>query len=197
MKYSDKNIHYLIECSCMNDIFYNQVIKFVCEILSMNRDISMWQFWDIPWICNDFDTLRCMQRFKTWSITISEPMLYHLRCCYDVLCCDVIVCSTDDLQWSVLTMKILYTICVSDEQHTVRDLQSSVVIRALQLPFPDSKVHGANMGPTWVLSAPDGPHVGPMNFTIRVAMFGSGVCYNKILRAEALLAACILFYECR
>ena len=25
--------------------------------------------------------------------------------------------------------------------------------------FPDSKVHGANMGPTWVLSAPDGPHV--------------------------------------
>ena len=28
---------------------------------------------------------------------------------------------------------------------------------------PDSKVHGANMGSTWVLSAPDGPHVGPMN----------------------------------
>ena len=27
----------------------------------------------------------------------------------------------------------------------------------------DSKVHGANMGPTWVLSAPDGPHVVPMN----------------------------------
>ena len=24
---------------------------------------------------------------------------------------------------------------------------------------PDSKVHGANMGPTWVLLAPDGPHV--------------------------------------
>ena len=26
--------------------------------------------------------------------------------------------------------------------------------------IPDSKVHGANMGPTWVLSAPDGPHAG-------------------------------------
>ena len=26
------------------------------------------------------------------------------------------------------------------------------------------------MGPTWVLSAPDGPHVGPMNLTIRVSM---------------------------
>ena len=24
--------------------------------------------------------------------------------------------------------------------------------------IPDSKVHGANMGPIWVLSAPDGPH---------------------------------------
>ena len=33
--------------------------------------------------------------------------------------------------------------------------------------IPDSKVHGANMGPTWVLLAPDGPHVGPMNLAIR------------------------------
>ena len=32
---------------------------------------------------------------------------------------------------------------------------------------PDSKVRGANMGPTRVLSAPDGPHVGPMNLAIR------------------------------
>ena len=28
--------------------------------------------------------------------------------------------------------------------------------------YLDSKVHWANMGPTWVLSAPDGPHVGLM-----------------------------------
>ena len=33
---------------------------------------------------------------------------------------------------------------------------------------PDSKIHGANTGPTWVLLAPDGPHVGPMNLAIRV-----------------------------
>ena len=32
---------------------------------------------------------------------------------------------------------------------------------------PDSKIHGANLGPTWVLSAPNGPHVGPMNLAIR------------------------------
>ena len=28
---------------------------------------------------------------------------------------------------------------------------------------PDCKIHGANMGPTWVLSVPGGPHFGPMN----------------------------------
>ena len=33
--------------------------------------------------------------------------------------------------------------------------------------IPDSKVHGANMGPSWVLSNQDGPHVGPMNLAIR------------------------------
>ena len=31
---------------------------------------------------------------------------------------------------------------------------------------PDSKVHRVNMGPTWVLSVPDGPHVSPMNLAI-------------------------------
>ena len=30
--------------------------------------------------------------------------------------------------------------------------------------YPDSKVHGANMGPIWGRQDPDGPHVGPMNF---------------------------------
>ena len=33
--------------------------------------------------------------------------------------------------------------------------------------IPDNKVNGANMGPTWVLPAPDGPHVGPINLAIK------------------------------
>ena len=41
-------------------------------------------------------------------------------------------------------------------------------VKSLWWYIPDSKVHGANMGPTWVLSAPDGPHVGHMNFAIRL-----------------------------
>ena len=31
---------------------------------------------------------------------------------------------------------------------------------------PDSKVHGANMGPIWGRQDPGGPHFGPMNFVI-------------------------------
>ena len=34
---------------------------------------------------------------------------------------------------------------------------------------PDSKVHGANMGPIWGRQGPGGPHVGHMNFAIWVA----------------------------
>ena len=33
---------------------------------------------------------------------------------------------------------------------------------------PDSKVHGANIGPTWGQQDPGGPHVGPMNLAISV-----------------------------
>ena len=51
------------------------------------------------------------------------------------------------------------------KQQFIRQIQTSS--RFLALAIPDSKVHGANMGPTWVLLAPDGPHVGPMNLAIR------------------------------
>ena len=32
--------------------------------------------------------------------------------------------------------------------------------------IPDSKVHGANMGPIWDRQDPGEPHVGPMNLAI-------------------------------
>ena len=69
---------------------------------------------------------------------------------------------------------------------------------------PDSKVNGANMWLTWVLSAPDGPQVGPMNLPIRVILplslfrcmqyklrlilqilsqlFDAGCCYNSTMQ---------------
>ena len=36
--------------------------------------------------------------------------------------------------------------------------------------YPDSKVHGANMGPIRGRQDPGGPHVGPMNFFIWVRL---------------------------
>ena len=35
---------------------------------------------------------------------------------------------------------------------------------------PDSKIHGANMGPIWGRQDPGGPHVGFMNFAIWVEL---------------------------
>ena len=37
----------------------------------------------------------------------------------------------------------------------------------VMLTNPDYKVHGANMGPIWVLLAHAGPHVGVVNFAIK------------------------------
>ena len=56
--------------------------------------------------------------------------------------------------------------------------------------FSDSKVHGANMGPTWVLSAPDGPHVGPMSLAIRVDLrwaVGSVMDHALLLLSKIIL----------
>ena len=36
--------------------------------------------------------------------------------------------------------------------------------------YPDSRVHGANMGPIWGRQDPGGPHIGPMNLAIWVVL---------------------------
>ena len=56
--------------------------------------------------------------------------------------------------------------------------------------WPDSKVHGANMGPTWDLSAPDGPHVGPTNLAIGVILWETlvqevGATRNQVWRVRS------------
>ena len=54
---------------------------------------------------------------------------------------------------------------------------------------PDSKVQGTNMGPTRGLSAPDGPHVGPMNLAIRDIQTLHGIVCNWPLMMEDVLGA--------
>ena len=41
-------------------------------------------------------------------------------------------------------------------------------ISSILISYPDSKLHGANMGPIWGRQDPGGPHVGPVNLTIWV-----------------------------
>ena len=55
-------------------------------------------------------------------------------------------------------------------QYHVTHYYSAFCWNARLLGYPDSKIHGANIWPTWVLSAPDGPHVGPMNLAFRVML---------------------------
>ena len=43
---------------------------------------------------------------------------------------------------------------------------SNRIINNTTCTLPDSKVHGAHMGPTWGRQDPGGPHVGPMNLVI-------------------------------
>ena len=54
--------------------------------------------------------------------------------------------------------------------------------------FPDSKVHGANMGPIWGRQDPGGPYVGPMNFAIWVvASLASGINLGTRSTDETML----------
>ena len=43
---------------------------------------------------------------------------------------------------------------------------AAILMKAAQ-SNPDSKIHGANMGPIWGRQDPCVPHVGPMNLVIR------------------------------
>ena len=55
------------------------------------------------------------------------------------------------------------------------------MVSSLHCYYPDSKVHGANMGPIWDRQVPGGPHVRPMNFTFWVVIhcyFVWGVLYR-------------------
>ena len=50
----------------------------------------------------------------------------------------------------------------------ILDTVRALLCFAVSNGSPDSKVQGANMGPTWALSVPDGPHVSLINLAIWV-----------------------------
>ena len=99
---------------------------------------------------------------------------------------------TSLLSWSPMTIELSH---LQATWHFIQQLvqaDSKEYIKAMYYwPYvtggythkvPYSKVHGANMGTTCVLSAQDGPHVGPMNLAIRGARSAKSIsmswCYH-------------------
>ena len=68
--------------------------------------------------------------------------------------------------WMHVLLSIL-TILTNPSQ----TFSTSIAWHKHTLDIPDSNVHVANMGPTWVMSAPDGPHDGPMNLLSGMSCF--------------------------
>ena len=50
----------------------------------------------------------------------------------------------------------------------INNYHHDLAARLIQVSYPDSKVHWANMGPIWGRQDPGGPYVGPMNLAIWV-----------------------------
>ena len=74
---------------------------------------------------------------------------------------------------------------------------SGNVYRVVPWAHPDSKVHGTNMGPIWVLSAPDGPHVSPINLAIKAKHLTSLHEHNiyRITMKWNKIHPCLFFSE--
>ena len=74
------------------------------------------------------------------------------------------------ISFRIVAFNSLHHISSDNQVSYPADLSISVIWNNhnLERHFPDNKVHGANMGPTWVRQDPGGSHVGPKNLAIRV-----------------------------
>ena len=65
----------------------------------------------------------------------------------------------------------------------------------LNVPDPDSKVHGANIGPIWGRQDPGGPHVDPMNFGIWGVNIKTDLQSNRIVKDNMVMGPSYLLME--
>ena len=61
--------------------------------------------------------------------------------------------------------------------------------------YPDSKVHGANVGPIWSRQDPGGPHVGPMNVAIWVCILYVWFAFIQSISWLPLSCVTAVFYD--
>ena len=126
--------------------------------LTTARDAELWCFlWSATWIIG-------------WVNNRQAGDLRRHRSHYDVIVIQINFTGAGANYCLHLYHLITREVNLLDLSKTQQSSNCQCFQRNVQY-YPDSKVHGANMGPTWVLSAPDGPHVGPMNLAIRVVHY--------------------------
>ena len=118
---------------------------------------------------------------KSYDVTVMPSVFLHPN--------SYIMCLLDGWwKWnSVQHLCLLATDCLIGLGIPIINLRSSdplKFIMGIPIPIrhPDSKVHGAYMGPTWGWQDPIGPHVGLMNLVIRECfLVNRGPEYDTIL----------------
>ena len=75
-----------------------------------------------------------------------------------------------DILFAILIQSHYWAQALKSIPHTRNRVFLYIATSRLLKCYPDSNVHGANMGPIWGQQDPDGPRVGPMNFAIWVGM---------------------------
>ena len=137
------------------EIFGTNMTNYISNIYAKNHDCTI-TFIFSPWwhqsLVIYLEIGECMTKSGSWWLTLKNN-----ESCYDA-----------NTFWSMVAHKVVVVAtygAVSDDK--VGIMANLVIYWNGFCTISDSNVHGANMGPTWVLSAPDGPHVGPINLAIR------------------------------
>ena len=117
------------------------------------------------WIC--FSPISILSK-RTLSKCSICPFLLSIAFYCEIMDCEL----TKQIVWSLprnLSVVVLHLESNASEsgfmlcEGIINFVKSGLMVKS---NIPDSKVRGTNMGPTWVLSAPDGTHVGPTNLAI-------------------------------
>ena len=106
----------------------------------------------------------CVSPLCRFSYSWINPTHVQGLCCLYSIAWSYLI--EENFMFSFLVRWNIYWISLRDVITQHRLMEWKYIIK-----LPDNKVHGTNMGPTWVLSAPFGPHIGPMDLAIRVFVF--------------------------
>ena len=90
----------------------------------------------------------------------------------------------------ILIANCSYLCSINQSQFIDSILEERCPIWMLWLPCPESKFHGANIGPIWGRQDPGGPHVGPMDFALWV-----NIALVPFMAAMLLLLRCYSSFQ--